>query len=87
MMGDDCIVRELHDVDLYDVSVVTNPAYEDTEVNAREKMADMELRSLEAQEKELRGEDPAAKAAEAAKARAEADRQRLLRLANQKLKM
>src|SRR5579863_6629646 len=66
----DTMVRELHDVDLMDVSVVANPAYPDTEVNARSKgITAVEIRSFfpdgipeevaahmsEAMQKEIRG--------------------------------
>lgn len=46
-MGDWFASRELHDVDLFDVSAVTYPAYLDTEVNARTQEAAVpaELRS------------------------------------------
>jgi HK97 family phage prohead protease len=41
------LVRELNDVDLRDVSVVTSPAYPSTEVKARDKgVSALELRSL-----------------------------------------
>lgn len=40
------IVRELNDVDLKDVSVVTSPAYPQTDVKARAGVSAVELRSL-----------------------------------------
>lgn len=43
--GDWFAMRELHDVDLFDVSAVTYPAYEDTTVSARGDIVPAELRS------------------------------------------
>ncbi len=42
--GEPCTLRELQDVDLFDVSPVTFPAYQDTEVKARSAAAAAELR-------------------------------------------
>lgn len=40
------LVRELHDLDLRDVSIVTDPAYPQTEVKARSGVTAVEIRSL-----------------------------------------
>lgn len=43
--GDWFAMRELHDVDLFDISAVTYPAYEDTTVSARGDIVPAEIRS------------------------------------------
>lgn len=43
--GDWFAMRELHDVDLFDISAVTYPAYEDTSVSARGEIVPAEIRS------------------------------------------
>lgn len=43
--GDWYAMRELHDVDLFDISAVTYPAYEDTSVSARGDIVPAEIRS------------------------------------------
>src|SRR5579859_539389 len=60
--GDWYAMRELHDVDLFDVSAVTYPAYEDTSIAARGDIVPAEIRSSIAAKKtgaapEVRDED------------------------------
>jgi uncharacterized protein len=94
-MGKDeeCMVRELHDVDLFDVSVVTNPAYKDTVAQARDFTEVVaEFRAAQAEADKATADAAAAEATRAAQA-VEAAKQKnvtlshRLKLQQQKLKM